>query len=133
MPYGSAVLRDEHAADQQAWVPPRLGLVDANGTTRDRLRDPLASIGYVIDFSTEGRHIRFRRPLRVEISNGEEFAFCIYSPTLGMGGVGNTFEEAAGDLCESIWLLWSNLRQGTAALDESARAALERLVAILPA
>ncbi len=108
-------------------------LVDADRLPEAAPVEPPNRIAYVNSFPYHGAEVRLRRPLRIELNLGEDTAVVAYAPAVSVGGAGSTAMAAVDDLCESLYLLWSGLRSGSAPLDPSAEEALKRLHNFLPA
>jgi hypothetical protein len=91
-----------------------------------------AGVDYLVTIGTGDEEIRLRRPVKVEVSAGEDMPVVVFAPDIEVGGSGFSLEHAFRDLALTAWLLWKGLTEGEAPLDASAREALSRFRPYVP-
>lgn len=90
------------------------------------IKSPEREIGYLLALQLGHERKRLARPLKVEISSGEDVAFMVFASATETWGTGDSLEAALTDLSDTTWALWDELRQSPS-LDAHARELLSRL------
>ena len=86
---------------------------------------------YLMTLHSRGADRKLKRPLLVEVEQGEDLFFSVWSPHLELAGSGVTVQAAVADLTSTVILLFEGLTKDKDLLTRSAKQTLDRLTALL--
>lgn len=87
---------------------------------------------YVNVLDINRKWIYLRQILKIEVDPGDDFAFVVFAPAVGIGGTGDTLPDAIRSLSANILSMWEELKDSTPdELHRTAQLRLARLRAVI--
>ena len=123
-------------SDQFDWCVPYapLGEIpeEVGATELSRRLYPVERVMYLPVLVIGDCWMRLRQILKIEVDPGDDYAFVMFAPSIGVGGVGDTLPDAVRSLSENAIALWEELRSTPESeLHHTAQARLNRLRAFI--